>query len=201
MILRVGQGLRRCDHDVVPRVDPHPQHVLHVADDDAVVGAVAHYLVFNLLPPSEVLFNEDLMSHGAVEAPFDYSLELGSVLCHPPSFATKGVCDPDDDRVAKAFRNRLCFLEGVHGGAIWDGDSGAHHRLLEKVPVFGELNPPYRGPKNFDSVFFEGTTPGEFDAAVEGCLASEAEEDGIGPLALDYSFDEVGDDGDEVYAV
>ncbi len=61
VILPVGYRLGWRDDDVVTGVDPHAQHVLHVADHHAVVVLVPHHFVLDLLPVADVLLNQDLV--------------------------------------------------------------------------------------------------------------------------------------------
>ena len=60
VILAVGQSLRRSDDDTLTRMDAQRVEVLHVADRDAVVVAVAHHLVLYLLPALEALLHQHL---------------------------------------------------------------------------------------------------------------------------------------------
>ncbi len=55
-----GADLRRCDGDGVAGVDAHGVHILDGADDDHVVGQVAHDLQLELLPAQQALLDEDL---------------------------------------------------------------------------------------------------------------------------------------------
>jgi len=46
----------------------HGVKVLDRADDDCVVGQVAHHLQFEFLPPEQALFNENLVNRGKRQA-------------------------------------------------------------------------------------------------------------------------------------
>ena len=59
------------DDDAVAGVDAHRVEVLHVADGDAVVGAVAHHLVLDLFPAGEDLLDQDLVDGAGGEAAAD----------------------------------------------------------------------------------------------------------------------------------
>jgi len=76
LVLGVVQRLRRGDHDRFTGVNPHRVEVLHVADGDAVVPPVAHDLVLDLLPASQVLLDQDL-GDAAGEGPTDRRVEVG----------------------------------------------------------------------------------------------------------------------------
>ena len=60
LVFLVGQSLRGGDYDRVAGVYPHRVKVLHVADGDAGVRAVAHHLVLDLLPAGERALDQDL---------------------------------------------------------------------------------------------------------------------------------------------
>ena len=50
LVMRIGQGQRRRDDDGFPSVDAHRVQILHRADDDRVVAAVAQHLELEFLP-------------------------------------------------------------------------------------------------------------------------------------------------------
>ena len=64
LVFLVGQRQRRRDGDAVAGVHAHRIDVLDRADDDEVVGAVAHDLELELFPADDRLFEQDLV-HGA----------------------------------------------------------------------------------------------------------------------------------------
>ena len=61
LVFLVGERLAGRDDDAVAGVDAHRVDILHVADGDAVVGAVAHHLVLDLLPADKGAFEENLI--------------------------------------------------------------------------------------------------------------------------------------------
>ena len=64
VVLAVRQCLARRDDDALAGVDPHRIEVLHVADGDAVVEAVADDLVLDLLPAFQILLDQHLAAVG-----------------------------------------------------------------------------------------------------------------------------------------
>ena len=60
MIFFIGQGLRRSNHNGFSGMDAQWVEILHVADRDTVVKAVAHYFVFHLFPSPQALLNQHL---------------------------------------------------------------------------------------------------------------------------------------------
>ena len=64
MVFGVRKGLRRGYDDALAGVDAQRVEVFHVADGDAVVVAVPHYLVFHLFPAFERFLDQDLRRVG-----------------------------------------------------------------------------------------------------------------------------------------
>ena len=57
LVFLVAQGLGRGDNDTVAGMHAYRIDVFHVADSDAVSGAVTHYLVFDFLPAGNAAFH------------------------------------------------------------------------------------------------------------------------------------------------
>src|SRR4029078_12190329 len=68
LILDVTPRWPRSHRDRVAGVHSHRVDVLDRADDDAVVGAVAHHLELVLLPTGDALLDDDLVHRGGGEA-------------------------------------------------------------------------------------------------------------------------------------
>ena len=98
MVFVVGEGLRRGDDDALAGVDPERVHVLHVADRDAVVEAVADHLVFDFLPPAQGFLHKDLRREG--KGLGGDGIQLGLVLAKAGAKPAQGVGRPDDDGIA-----------------------------------------------------------------------------------------------------
>ena len=64
VVVGVRERLAGGDDDGLARVDAQRVEVLHVADGDAVVEAVAHHLVLHFLPAAEALLDEHLGREG-----------------------------------------------------------------------------------------------------------------------------------------
>jgi len=68
LVFAVREGLRGGDGDGIAGVDAHRVHVLDGADDDDVVGEVAHDLEFEFLPAEDRFFDEALVDGREVKA-------------------------------------------------------------------------------------------------------------------------------------
>ena len=76
LVLFVGERLAGSHHNAVARVHAHRVDVLHDAHRDAVVRAVPHHLVLQLLPPHQALLQERLMYGAGGQAAACDSLQL-----------------------------------------------------------------------------------------------------------------------------
>ena len=68
LVFAVGEGLRGRDGDGVAGVHAHRIEVLDRADDDAVVGEVAHHLQLEFFPAEHALFDQDFVDRREIEA-------------------------------------------------------------------------------------------------------------------------------------
>ena len=198
MVLAVRYRLGRGYDDVVSRMHAHAQDILHVADDLAVVVLVAHDLVFDLLPVTDVLLYQDLMGYAKGKAPLHDLRELLLIARDPASAPSEGVRDSDDDGVANLDGDLARLLERVSRLAPRTVDPDLQHRLLEQLTVLRDLYPVDGCAEDLDSIFLQNALPLEADPAVEGCLTSESQQYRVGSLLGDYLRDEIRADWKEV---
>jgi len=131
--------LDRGDHDALAGVDPHGVHVLHGADDHAVVLAVPHHLVLQLLPAEHALLDEHLVDAGVDEPAANDRDEFLLVVSDAPSGAAEGVGGADEDRKpAHRLDRPLRVLDVGDGDAARDRLAYPEHGLPEQLPVLRE---------------------------------------------------------------
>src|SRR6185436_625523 len=80
LVFLVGERQRRRDRDRVAGVHTHGIDVLDRADDNEVVGDVAHHLELEFLPADDGLFDEDLVHRAEVQAAAGELAELLDVI-------------------------------------------------------------------------------------------------------------------------
>ena len=102
LVVLVRQRLARRDDDGVAGMHPYGIKVFHVAHDDAVPVPVADYLVFNLLPPGDALFNEYLPHAGEGQAVQGDLFELTLVFRDAAAGSAERVGRAHDDGKADA---------------------------------------------------------------------------------------------------
>ncbi len=197
-VLAVGEGLGGGDDDRVTGVDTQGVEVLHVADGDAVVEAVAHDLVLDLLPAAEVLVDEDLL--GAAEGlsgEVDQRLVVGG---EAAAEATEGEGGTDEHGIADAVGDVEGLLDAEGGGGGGELLVDLQELLLEELAVLSVDDGLDGGAEDLDVVLLEDLGLVELDTDVQGGLTTHRDEDGVGALLLDDLGDELGGDGEEVDA-
>ena len=199
MILRIGERLRGSHHDALAGMDAQRVEVLHVTDGDAVVIAVAHHLVFYLLPSFQRLLHKHLRREG--EGLFAQHIQLGLVIAEAAAQATQRVGGTHDDGIAQ-FGSRLPGLAYVLASLALDGLHIDFVQALHKqLAVFGIDDGLYGSAQHADTVSFQHTALIQLHAAVECRLPAKREQDAVGTLLLDDFLYEVGLDWQEIHFV
>ena len=175
-----GRGAER-----VAGVHAHGVHVLDEADGDQLVVRVAHHLEFQLLPADDALLDEDLADAAGGDAAGGDDAQLLQVVDHAAAGAAHGVGRADDHRIAEFGGDALGVLHRVHGGAARHLDAEPVHLLLELDPVFAALDGVQVDADHLHPVLLEDALPGQVGAEVEGRLAAQVGQQGVGPLAGD----------------
>ena len=140
LVLVVRQRLRRSDDDGIARVDADRVEVLHVADGDAVVVAVAHDLVLDLFPAGDAALDEHLADHGVRQALDDDLDELFLILGDAAAGAAHRVGRADDDRIPDLIGESHSRRHILDDRALGDRLAELLHRLLEELAVLCALD-------------------------------------------------------------
>ncbi len=142
LVFLVGEGLGGGDGDGVARVHAHRIEVLDRADDDHVVGEVAHHLELELFPADHRLLHEDLARRALLEAPLDRRFELLGIVGDGAARAPEGERGTDDDGEADPMRPRARdrFLIAPGEEALGHLEADAGHGRREQVSVLRRLD-------------------------------------------------------------
>ena len=156
-------------------MDAHGVEVLDGADDDHVVGGVAHDLELVLLPAEDALVDEDLAHWRQVQPPGHDLAELVLVVGDTAALTAQGVAGAHDGRQPHRGQQSQGLIHGGgdarqghgqtlslharlealailrHGDGLWTGADELHVELGEHaglVQLHGEVQPrlpPHRG--------------------------------------------------------
>ena len=98
MVLDVSQRLAGRDDDGFAGMNAQRVHILHVADGNAVIVAIAHHLVLNLFVVMQIALDQDLRSKGERAR---YNLfQLFMIVCDARSLSAQRKTGPYHHRKA-----------------------------------------------------------------------------------------------------
>ena len=183
--LLVGERLARGNDDRVAGVDTHRVDVLHAADADGRVVAVAHHLVLDLLVALDALLDEHLV-HGRKRKGVAHHLaQFGLVVGETAARAAQ--------REGRTQHHRIADFLGHRDGLLdRHGDMRRKHRLaqrlaqlLEQLAVLGALDRLERRAQDFDLALFQNALLGQLHGEVQARLSAQPRDDGVGALEAD----------------
>ena len=199
VVVGVRERLAGGDDDALACVDAQRVEVLHVADGDAVVEAVAHHLVLHFLPAAEALLDEHLGREG--EGLLDQHVQFLLVVAEARTQSAQGIGGTDDDRIAQ-LAGGATGVFGVLDGLALDGLHVDFVQFLhEEFAVFGVDDGLHGGAQHLHVVLLEHAFLVEGHAAVQCRLPAKGQHDAVRPLLLDDLLNEVGGDRQEVNLV
>ena len=182
-------------------MDAHGVDVFHVADGDAVVGGIAHHLVFQLFPALQVYLYEHLIDGAGGNAARSYGGELipgaGDASTRPP----EGVGGPYDQGQSKPLSHSQGFFYSLNGGAGRGRLPDVAQELLEELPILRLADGVEGRAQHANVELFQDSGLGELDGEVKASLPAEGREDAVGALLLDYPGDDLKGQGFDVYDV
>ena len=199
LLVHKGQGGR--DNDGVAGMDAHRVHVLHGADGDGGALVVPHDLKLDLLPPEDVLFDQDLGDGGVVQTDLALLPQLFLVVSHAAAAAAQGEGGADDHGIADAVGDLHAGLNVV-GGVGGDGglpDGG--HGILEDLPVLGLVDGVGVGADEPDVVGGQEALVGQLHGDGQASLSSQTRQKAVGLGFLNDALDGLGGQGLQVHRV
>ena len=178
----VVQGHDGGDHDGVAGVHAHGVDVLHAADGDGVVLAVAHDLELDLLVALDALFNQHLMHRGEAEGVDGGLHQLLLAVGKAAAGAAQGERGAQHHRVAD-------LLGGLHGLLHGVGDLGGNDRLadllaqlLEQLAVLGALDAGAAGAQKLHLALLQNALLLQLHGQIQTRLTADAGDDRVRAL-------------------
>ena len=170
-------------------MDAQRVEVLHVADSDAVVIAVAHHLILDLLPTLQALLYKHLRRER--ECFLSKLVEFFFVVAESATQSTESISSTENDRIAQLGSCLASLLYGLTSLTLDGLYIYLVELLYEKLTVFGVYNSLYGSTKYLYIIFLKHATLVEFHTTVECCLSTESEQDAVRALFLDDTLYEI----------
>ena len=191
LVLFIGQRQRRRHDDGIAGVHAYGIEVLHGADGDTVVVAVAHHFELDLFPAGDAAFHEDL-SHGRnFQAAARELRHLRGVVSDASAGAAQREGGADDDGVTDFGAEVHGF---VHASRNRRGDHGFAdflQHVLEKLAVLGAFDRVQRRPQQSDALRFKPAVPGQLHGQGQPVLAADGGEQSVGAFLLDQTLQDL----------
>ena len=185
LVFLVGQRLRRGNGNRVTGMHPHRVEVLDRADDDAVVGAVAHDFHLVFFPAEHGFFDQQLVGRAGLEAAFADGQELFAVVGDAATGTAHGERRTDDGRKTELGLDFQRLVHAVGNARARALEADLLHRQLELVAVFRLVDGLDRGADQFDVELFQHAVTGQFERAVQRGLAAHGRQHGVRTFLVD----------------
>ena len=170
----------------------HRVDVLDRADDDEVVGDVAHHLELELLPADDRLLDQDLVHRAQVEAALGELVELVDVVGDAAADAAERERGPDDGREADVVDDGGGLGERPGDAALRHLDANLPHRVAEQQAILGHLDRVDLRADQLDAVLLQDAALVQRHREVERGLAAHGRQHRVGPFLLDDLFHDLG---------
>src|SRR5262249_14538819 len=147
----------------VAGVDAHGIKVFDRADDDDVVGGVAHHLELKFLPSQNGFFDQGFVDRGEIQAACQHFSQLFEVVGNAAARAPEGKRWTNDHREANLAGELDTVLVVIDQRRFGDVEADALHGIFEEQPVFGLFDGGNVGADQMDVVFLEHAAVGKLD--------------------------------------
>ncbi len=194
LVFFVGQRQGRGHGDAVAGVDTHRIDVLDRTDDDAVVRAVADDFHLVFFPAEHRFFDQHFRARGGFEPARDNLFKLFLVVGDAAAGAAQREARPNDGGEAGHGEGGAGFLERVGDCRARGFDADFGHRVAKFQAVLGAVDDVGLGADQLDSMPCQGTIVEKFHRGVERGLPAHGRQQGVGSLAGDDFFDDLGGD-------
>ena len=168
----VSQGLGRSHNDGIAGMDTHRVKVLHVADSNAVVVAVTHYLVLDFLPACHAALNQHLADHGILQALDNDVDQLVLALGNTAAGAAHGIGRAHNQWIADFVSKSHSRCHILNDGGLRNRLTQLVHGFLEQLTILGPLNSLQGSAQKLHIVFLKDALLRQLYCQVEAGLTS-----------------------------
>ena len=187
LIFAIGKRLRRSHRDGVASVRAHGIEIFDGADDDDVVGQIAHQLQFIFFPAEHGFFQQHFVNRREIEAARQQFQQLFAVVGNAAAGAAERERRPQDHREADLAAEVDAVFQIVDQRRFRHIEADGGHRIFEQQAVFGLLDGAELRADQLHVVLFEHAAIGQLDCKVQRGLSADRgqqREDAAGPLPL-----------------
>src|SRR5438445_1131227 len=192
LVFAIGECHRRRDGDRIAGVNAHRVDVLDRADDNDIVGAVAHHLELELLPADDAALDQHLTHRRQIESAADGLLEFLPVVSDAATRPAECESGTDYRRERSFFENLERLVESGSDPALRHGETDPFHRFTKKLAILRHRDRPRVRSDQLDAVFVQHSTLGQFHRHVECSLPAHRRQQRVGFFLGDHQLDVLG---------
>jgi len=201
LVFDIRQGLGGRDGDGLAGVHAHGVEVLDGADDDHVVGPVAHDLQLILLPAQRRLLQHDFVDHARVQPAFRDDGQLLPVVGDAAARPAEGEGGADDNGEADPGGDGKGLVQGPGKTAFGHAQADPLHGLPELLAVLGLVDDLEGGPDHLHAVPGQHAALRHGHGRVEAGLPPQRRQERVRALPGDDPGDGLRRDGLDVSPV
>ena len=176
----------------------HRVDVLDRADDDRVVGHVAHHFELELLPAQYRLLDQGGRGRTRLQRADDHVVDLVAVEHDAAALASQREARPDDDREAQAVDDPPRLFHRARDTALRHLETSLHHGPLEEQAVLAQAQGLDPRAEQLHPGLLERAGLFQRQGQVDPGLAADGRQQRVRPLALDDLHRHVGHEGFDV---
>ena len=154
----------------------HGIEIFDGANDDDVVGEVAHHLELEFFPAEDAFFKQALVDGREIEAAGEDLHQFFAVVGDAAAGAAEGEAGTNEDGEAELGGEVEAVAQVVDERGARNVEADADHRIFEEQAVFGFLDGFKLGADQLDVVAIENAGVGKVDGEVESRLAADGRE-------------------------
>ncbi|CAB4622900.1 unannotated protein [freshwater metagenome] len=170
-------------------MDTHRVDVLYRADNNRVIGRVAHQFEFVFLPTEYRLFKQNLACRTFVKSVLDHSAQFCLVMGEAGTETSHRERRSNHHGIAGPGNKCERSVNRVHDNALCDISTTLDHQVLENLPVFTTLNRLEFGSNQFDVVLRQDSLFVKCHCGVQRGLTTERRQNRIRSFLGDDRFD------------
>ena len=185
LVFFIGECLCRRDGDGITGVDAHRIEVFDSADDDHVVGLIAHDFHLVFFPAENGFFQQDFIDGREGQTAADFLYKLFAVVSHAATCSPEGIAGANNDRQSDVLHCRIGFLHVVYDSTAGTVEPDFGHRFFKLVTAFCFGDDRFFGTDEFHAQLVKDAATGKIHRSVQAGLTAERRQQGIGFFDLD----------------
>ena len=188
LIFAIRQRLRRSYGDGIAGVHAHGIEIFNRANDDAVVGLVAHHLKLEFLPAEHAFFDKHFMHGRKIESALQNFFGFLAIVGNAAARSAHRKAGTENHRIADARGEFQALVHRSDQLRLRQIEPDLLHRVFKQQAIFGLFDGIDLRANELDTIFFENAGLRQRHRKIQACLAADRGKQRIGTLAANHLF-------------